>query len=94
MDQKLAALTAEAVQSKNKQDAYDQKYQTTLKEVIDKHKAEKKTQRAAAYPGQTGLTAAGIAERDRQRERERQEREEQEKRQNPSLGSRFLLVEF
>ncbi|KZT64026.1 hypothetical protein DAEQUDRAFT_733166 [Daedalea quercina L-15889] len=81
LDQKLAALTVEAEQTKKKQEAYDQRYQATLKEVTDKHKAEKKTQRAAAYPGQTGLTPAGIAERDRQRERERAEREEQEKKQ-------------
>lgn len=80
LDEKLAALSTEAVQTKKKQEAYDRKYQVTLKEVLDKQKAA----RAANKPpitGQTGLTAAGIAERDRQRERERLEREEQEKRQ-------------
>ncbi|KAH9920305.1 uncharacterized protein B0H18DRAFT_1024747 [Fomitopsis serialis] len=81
LDERLAALTQEAAQTKAKQDAYDQRYQTTLKEVLDKQKEAKAKQRAAAYPGQTGLTPAGIAERDRQRERERQEREEQERRQ-------------
>ncbi|KAH9836629.1 uncharacterized protein C8Q71DRAFT_857849 [Rhodofomes roseus] len=80
LDEKLAVLTAEAAQTKSKQEAYDHKYQTTLKEVLDKQKEAKAKQRAAAYPGQTGLTAAGIAERDRQRERERLEREEQERR--------------
>lgn len=80
LDEKLAALATEAVQAKKKQDAYDHKYQSTLKEVIDKQKAVRAANKPA-ITGQTGLTAAGIAERDRQRERERQEREEQERRQ-------------
>ncbi|CCM06341.1 uncharacterized protein FIBRA_08595 [Fibroporia radiculosa] len=79
LDDKLATLSREVAAQKTKREAYDQVYQTNLKEVLDKQKEVKATARTTATTGRTNLTPAGIAERDRERERERREREEKEK---------------
>ncbi|PCH33195.1 hypothetical protein WOLCODRAFT_21833 [Wolfiporia cocos MD-104 SS10] len=79
LDEKLVALAKETAAAKVKQDKYDAVYQSTLKEVLDKQKEYKASLRAQAYPGRTGLTAAGQAELDRERERERKEREAKER---------------
>ncbi|KAH9947380.1 hypothetical protein B0H21DRAFT_739318 [Amylocystis lapponica] len=79
LDEKLAVLSSEAAAIKSSNDVYEQAYQTTLKEVLDKQKEIKAGIRAAAYPGRTGLTAAGMAERDREREREKERERERER---------------
>ncbi|KZT09073.1 uncharacterized protein LAESUDRAFT_811135 [Laetiporus sulphureus 93-53] len=81
LDKKLNELASDAVTAKTKKEAYDQVYETTLKAVLEKQKEIKASIRAAAYPGRTGLTAAGIAERDRERERDRQRELEKQKEQ-------------
>ncbi|KAF9817519.1 hypothetical protein IEO21_03370 [Rhodonia placenta] len=79
LDERLASITSEAARSKAKQDAYDQLQQANLKDVLDRHKEHKAGIRAVNFPGKTGLTAAGIAERDRElRERAQREREKAE----------------
>lgn len=50
-----------------------------MKEVVDKQKEQRNANKQPVYSGKTGLTAAGIAERDRQQERERRAREEAER---------------
>ncbi|EMD41449.1 hypothetical protein CERSUDRAFT_110025 [Gelatoporia subvermispora B] len=81
LDDKLAALTSNAVTSKEAAQTYETAYQATLKEVYDKHKEAKAGVRAGQFTGRTGLTPAGERERDKQRERERLEREERERKE-------------
>jgi len=86
LDQRLAALANEAAAAKVANETYDGVYQGTLKEVLDKQKEIKANLRAAAYPGRTGLTAAGVAERDREREREKErEREREREKEKDSM---------
>ncbi|GBE78546.1 COP9 signalosome complex subunit 7a [Sparassis crispa] len=87
LDEKLVSMAADVAEKKRTNEFYEQSYQTNLKEILDKQKEIKAGLRAAAYPGRTGLTAAGIAERDRERERERREREREKEqdRENNSM---------
>ncbi|OBZ79095.1 COP9 signalosome complex subunit 7a [Grifola frondosa] len=79
LDNKLTELAARAATNKTVKEAYDHQYQTTLKDILDKQKEAKNAKQASAFTGRTGLTPAGIAERDREREREAREREQKER---------------
>ena len=79
LDDKLSQISSRTAVSKKARGVYEKQYQATLKEVVDKQKEQRNANKQPVYSGKTGLTAAGIAERDRQQERERRAREEAER---------------
>ncbi|PIL30854.1 hypothetical protein GSI_07022 [Ganoderma sinense ZZ0214-1] len=79
LDEKLSQISGRTASSKKARDIYEKQYQVTLKEVVDKQKEQRNANKQPVYSGKTGLTPAGIAERDRQQERERRAREEAER---------------
>ncbi len=79
LDEKLSQISGRTALSKKARDVYEKQYQVTLKEVVDKQKEQRNANKQPVYSGKTGLTPAGIAERDRQQERERRAREEAER---------------
>ena len=79
LDEKLSQISGRTALSKKSRDQYEKQYQVTLKEVVDKQKEQRNANKQPVYSGKKGLTAAGIAERDRQQERERRAREEAER---------------
>lgn len=75
LDEKIIQVAQQATTNKTVKEHYDQQYQSTLKEVLDKQKEIRAASKAATYSGKTGLTEAGKIERDRELERRRKEKE-------------------
>ena len=78
--------------AKKEKEEYDKRYQATLREVADKQKEARNSAKSHAFSGRTGLTAAGIAERDRElaRQAEREKQKERERKDLDALGRRHL----
>lgn len=79
LDQKLSTLSTQAVKDKTIKEAYDKQFRINLTEVQDKQREAKLHAARPIGPQlKSGMTAAGIAEREKelQREREREQRGE------------------
>ncbi|KAI0761663.1 hypothetical protein BD413DRAFT_485635 [Trametes elegans] len=89
LDSKLAELANRTVVAKKEKEEYDKRYQATLREVADKQKEARNSGKSHPFSGRTGLTAAGIAERDRElaRQAEREKQKEREKGNEENLDS-------